>query len=58
MTFPMGEYLVTKMRHYHHFEKNSPVVVQAHISRPTGPGFDIQLDESKIESQRMLSVVT
>jgi L-alanine-DL-glutamate epimerase-like enolase superfamily enzyme len=56
MTFPMGEYLVTKMRHYHHFEKNPPVIDQAHIARPTGPGFDIQLDESKIESQRLLSV--
>jgi L-rhamnonate dehydratase len=57
MTFPLGEYLVTKMRHYHHFEKNPPVVEQAHIARPTGPGFDIQLDDSKIESKRLLSVI-
>jgi hypothetical protein len=56
MTFPLGEYLVTKMRHYHHFEKNPLVVEQAHIAQPTGPGFDIQLDEAKIESQRLLSV--
>ena len=56
MTFPLGEYLVTKMRHYHHFEKNPLVVEQAHITRPTGPGFDIQLDESKIESQKVLAV--
>jgi L-alanine-DL-glutamate epimerase-like enolase superfamily enzyme len=56
MTFPLGEYLVTKMRHYHHFEKNPPVVEQAHIAQPTGPGFDIQLDESKIDSQKLLSV--
>ena len=55
MTFPLGEYLVTKMRHYYHFEKNPPALEQAHIARPTGPGFDIQLDESKIESQRLLS---
>ena len=55
MTFPMGEYLVTKMRHYHHFEKNPPLVEQAHIAQPTGPGFDIQLDEGKIESQKMLA---
>ena len=56
MTFPLGEYLVTKMRHYHHFEKNPPVVQQAHIAQPTGPGFDIQLDEAKIDSQRLLTV--
>jgi L-alanine-DL-glutamate epimerase-like enolase superfamily enzyme len=56
MTFPLGEYLVTKMRHYHHFEKNPPVVEQAHIAQPMGPGFDIQLDEGKIDSQRLLTV--
>ena len=56
MTFPMGEYLVTKMRHYHHFEKNPPVVEQAHIAQPKGAGFDIQLDQAKIDSQRLLSV--
>jgi L-alanine-DL-glutamate epimerase-like enolase superfamily enzyme len=56
MTFPLGEYLVTKMRHYHHFEKNQPVVEQAHIAAPTGPGFDVQLDEAKIESRRLLTV--
>jgi hypothetical protein len=44
------------MRHYHHFEKNPPVVEQAHIAQPTGPGFDIQLDETKIDSQKLLSV--
>lgn len=56
MTFPMGEYLVNKMKHYHHFEKNPPVVEHAHIALPTGPGFDIQLDPAKIESQRLLTV--
>jgi len=56
MTFPMGEYLVTKMRHYHHFEKNPLVVENAHIAQPTGPGFDIQLDSARIESQKLLSV--
>jgi L-alanine-DL-glutamate epimerase-like enolase superfamily enzyme len=56
MTFPLGEYLVIKMRHYHHFEKNPLVVENAHIAQPTGPGFDIQLDPSKIESQKLLSV--
>jgi L-alanine-DL-glutamate epimerase-like enolase superfamily enzyme len=56
MTFPLGEYLVTKMRHYHHFEKNPMMVEQAHIAQPTGPGFDIQLDEAKIDSQKLLGV--
>lgn len=56
MTFPMGEYLVLKMEHYHHFEKNPPVVENAHIALPTGPGFDIQLDAAKIDSQRLLAV--
>jgi L-rhamnonate dehydratase len=56
MTFPLGEYLVTKMRHYHHFEKNPPLLENAHIAAPTGPGFDVQLDETKIESQKVLTV--
>ena len=56
MTFPLGEYLVTKMRHYHHFEKNPPVLEQGHIAQPTGPGFNVQLDEAKIESQKLLTV--
>lgn len=56
MTFPMGEYLVLKMQHYYHFEKHPPVVEQAHIARPEGPGFNIELDPARIDSQRMLTV--
>ncbi len=56
MTFPLGEYLVIKMQHYHHFEINPPVVDRAHIALPTGPGFDIRLDPAKIDSQRELKV--
>ena len=56
MTFPMGEYLVLKMENYHFFEKNPPVVENAHMALPTGPGFDVQLDPAKIDSQRTLSV--
>lgn len=56
MTFPMGEYLVTKMRHYQHFESNPLVLEHAHIAQPTGAGFDIQLDHAKIDSQRTLTV--
>jgi hypothetical protein len=56
MTFPMGEYLVVKMMHYHHFERNPPMVSHAHIQLPAGPGFDIQLDPARIDSQVELKV--
>jgi L-rhamnonate dehydratase len=54
MTFPLGEFLVNKMRHYYHFESNPLVPVNAHIALPTGPGFNVQLDPAKIESQTIL----
>jgi L-rhamnonate dehydratase len=54
MTFPLGEYLVNKMRHYYHFESNPLVPEKAHIALPTGPGFNVQLDPAKIESQTIL----
>jgi L-rhamnonate dehydratase len=54
MTFPLGEYLVIKMRHYYHFESNPLVVEKAHIALPTGPGFNIELDPAKIQSQTVL----
>ena len=53
MTFPMGEYLVLKMQHYHHFESAAPVVEQAHIVLPQGPGFHVALDAAKVDSQRV-----
>ncbi len=56
MTFPMGEYLVIKMQHYYHFEKNPPVVERAHIAQPTEPGFGIELDPARIESQKSLAI--
>ncbi len=55
MTFPIGEYLVNKMKHYYHFESNPLVPERAHILLPTGPGFNVQLDPSKIESRRVLT---
>ena len=55
MTFPLGEYLVIKMRHYHHFEKTPAVVERAHMALPMGAGFDVGLDEGKVESQRVWS---
>jgi L-rhamnonate dehydratase len=54
MTFPLGEYLILKMKHYYHFESNPLVPERAHIALPTGPGFNVQLDQAKIESQTML----
>ena len=54
MTFPIGEYLVNKMRHYYHFESNPLTVEKAHIALPTGPGFNVILDPAKIESQTLL----
>ncbi len=54
MTFPLGEYLINKMRHYYHFESNPLVPEKAHIALPTGPGFNVQLDPARIESQTVL----
>jgi L-alanine-DL-glutamate epimerase-like enolase superfamily enzyme len=55
MTFPLGEYLINKMKHFYHFELHPPVVEHAHWTLPTGPGFNIQLDPAKIESQKPLA---
>jgi L-alanine-DL-glutamate epimerase-like enolase superfamily enzyme len=54
MTFPLGEYLINKMRSYYHFEKKPPTPVRAHIPLPEEPGFGIELDAAKIESQTAL----
>jgi L-alanine-DL-glutamate epimerase-like enolase superfamily enzyme len=54
MTFPLGEYLINKMRHYYHFEKSPPMVNRAHLALPTAAGFGIELDASKIDSQKVL----
>jgi L-alanine-DL-glutamate epimerase-like enolase superfamily enzyme len=39
------------MRHYYHFESNALVPQKAHIALPEGPGFNVQLDPARIESQ-------
>jgi L-alanine-DL-glutamate epimerase-like enolase superfamily enzyme len=56
MTFPLGEYLINKMRHYHHFERDPLLPEKAHIALPTGAGFNVQFDPARIESQTMLKV--
>lgn len=55
MTFPLGEYLINKMRHYYHFEKKPPMPERAHLVLPTEAGFGIELDAAKIDSQKVLN---
>jgi L-alanine-DL-glutamate epimerase-like enolase superfamily enzyme len=51
---PLAEYLVLKMQSYYHFEKNPPSIREAHLALPDTPGFGIELDEAKVESQQLL----
>lgn len=50
-TCPLAEYLLTKIPGYYHFEKDPPIPVQGHLELPDRPGFGIELDAAKIESQ-------
>jgi L-alanine-DL-glutamate epimerase-like enolase superfamily enzyme len=54
MTFPLAEYLIIKMLTYYHFEKDPPFPNRAHFTLPQWPGFGIEFDRSKIESQTVL----
>ncbi len=49
---PLVENLILKMSSYHHFEKDPPVLSGAYFNLPDKPGFGIELDGSKIESQK------
>jgi L-alanine-DL-glutamate epimerase-like enolase superfamily enzyme len=51
---PLAEYLILKMRSYYHFERNAPVVTQAHLALPDRPGYGIELDEAKVESRETM----
>jgi L-rhamnonate dehydratase len=42
------------MNSYYHFEKNPPVLKSAHFGLPEAPGYGIELDEKKVESQEMM----
>jgi L-alanine-DL-glutamate epimerase-like enolase superfamily enzyme len=53
---PLAEYLVLKMRSYYHFEKIPPVPVKAHFALPETPGFGIEFDPAKVESQERMKV--
>jgi L-alanine-DL-glutamate epimerase-like enolase superfamily enzyme len=50
---PLAEYLILKMRSYYHFEKNPPIPTQAHFALPSGPGYGIEFDETKVEKQEL-----
>jgi len=51
---PLAEYLAIKMRSYYHFEKNPLAVKNAHIELPDAPGYGIVLDDSKIDSRKLV----
>ncbi|HEV2691214.1 MAG TPA: enolase C-terminal domain-like protein [Bryobacteraceae bacterium] len=51
---PLAEYLIIKMKSYYHFEKNPPVLKNAHLLLPEGPGYGIELDDAKIESRELM----
>jgi L-rhamnonate dehydratase len=51
---PLAEYLILKMQSYYHFERNPPVVKQAHLALPDAPGYGIELDEGKIERRETM----
>lgn len=52
---PMMEYLVVLNEMWQHFLKNSLKPVDGFFSPPDRPGIGIELDDSKIESERELS---
>lgn len=56
MTCPLVEYLITKMRSYHHFEKEELKPVNGKFALPTRPGFGISLDPAKVEKQAVVTV--
>ncbi|NOX56564.1 MAG: mandelate racemase, partial [Planctomycetes bacterium] len=54
MTCPLVEYLINKMEHYYHFEKNPPRPKDGRLPLPERPGFGIEWDESKIDDKRQM----
>jgi L-alanine-DL-glutamate epimerase-like enolase superfamily enzyme len=57
MTCPLAEFLILKMASYYHFEKNPPMPVKAHIALPQRPGFGIEFDPAKVESQKVMTSI-
>src|SRR3569833_399248 len=54
LTFLLGEFLINKMRHNNHNKNKHQKPERAHIALPTGPGFNVQLDPGRVESQVIL----
>ncbi len=52
---PLGEFLINKMDHHYHFEKNPPTISNGKIELTERPGFDIEFDENKIKEKKKLS---
>ena len=50
---PLAEHLILKMKSYYHFDKNPPVLQNAHFALPDTPGYGIELDETKVESKEL-----
>ncbi|WP_243065137.1 enolase C-terminal domain-like protein [Humibacter sp. RRB41] len=52
---PKAEYLWRMMPVRHHFETDAPAPVNGAFRLPTGPGFGIRIDESKVQSDDVLA---
>ena len=52
---PLVEFLLNKMQGpYYYFDKNPPQSIAGEITISDRPGFGIELDEAKIENQRVV----
>jgi L-alanine-DL-glutamate epimerase-like enolase superfamily enzyme len=56
MTCPLVEYLILKMAHYMHFEKDALKPVNGRIALPERAGFGIEIDEAKVEREEAFRV--
>lgn len=54
VTCPKVEYLVNAMPNRHHFEVAPPTPGGGSFALPTAAGFGIELDESKVDSRRLV----
>jgi L-alanine-DL-glutamate epimerase-like enolase superfamily enzyme len=56
-TCPLVEYLINHVPHKLHFQKDPLVTSNGIIKLPSKPGFGIEVDTSKIESQQVLTKI-
>jgi L-rhamnonate dehydratase len=54
-TCPLSEFLVLKMASYYHFDRYALTPVNGHIALPERPGFGMEIDKAKVETERLLS---